>query len=187
MNLVGGDLTLILGTMFSGKTTYLLSELSKLSGICARILYINSALDVRSKSAFSTHNPFLQVNEIPRNLTMIKTANLMDVNISDYDIVAIDESQFFPDLLEFVSYALKSNKCLLVAGLIADSNGKKFGQIVELVPICTDIVRLKAFCTECAKCGTFRVASHSKRISASLDKHDIGGVDKYTPVCRAHI
>ena len=101
----------------------------------------------------------------------------------------IDESHFFGDLVEFVHKCLASKKSLIVAGLIADSNGQKFGHTLDLVPICTDIVRLKAYCTECAKHRECRIASYSKRILPLSNNNttvDIGGGDKYIPVCREH-
>jgi len=125
-------------------------------------------------------------NVIQPNLTMLKTKNLLDINIDDYDIIAVDESHFFTDLREFVKRALLSNKSLIVAGLIADSRGEKFGQTLDLVPICTDIVRLKAYCSLCAKSSVYRVASHSKCILKADEVMLIGGADKYIPVCREH-
>jgi thymidine kinase len=125
-------------------------------------------------------------NVIQTNLTMLKAKNLLDIHIDDYDIIAVDESHFFTDLREFVKRALLSNKSLIVAGLIADSRGEKFGQTLDLVPICTDIVRLKAYCSLCAKSSVYRVASHSKCILKADEVMLIGGADKYIPVCREH-
>ena len=242
MLLEGGDLRLVLGTMFSGKTTYLLSEISRYVEVSCRILYINSEADTRSTEMFSTHNPYIRCgsieqrctsksidqrctsksidqrcidqrctsenidqrytsisieqkyneqkcnnnNVIQPNLTMLKAKNLLDIHIDDYDIIAVDESHFFTDLREFVKRALLSNKSLIVAGLIADSRGEKFGQTLDLVPICTDIVRLKAYCSLCAKSSVYRVASHSKCILKADEVMLIGGADKYIPVCREH-
>ena len=211
MLLEGGDLRLVLGTMFSGKTTYLLSEISRYVEVSCRILYINSEADTRSTEMFSTHNPYIRCgsidqrcgngsieqkcneqkcgsnnNVIQTNLTMLKAKNLLDIHIDDYDIIAVDESHFFTDLREFVKRALLSNKSLIVAGLIADSRGEKFGQTLDLVPICTDIVRLKAYCSLCAKFSVYRVASHSKCILKADEVMLIGGADKYIPVCREH-
>ena len=186
MNTCRGDLQLILGTMFSGKTTYILSEMSKLSEAGYNILYVNTDFDTRSSEAFSTHNPFFTMGDIPRNVYMTKTRTLLELDVDKYDIIAIDESHFFDDLLAFVDRTLLSNKSLIVAGLIADYRGQKFGQILDLVPICTDIIRLKAYCSVCAKSRVCTVASHSKRIVDSTEITDIGGASKYIPVCRAH-
>jgi thymidine kinase len=190
MTINGGDLQLILGTMFSGKTTYLLSEITKLSVLNYKILYVNIDFDTRSNIAFSTHNPFLhQTQPLADVLDMIKSPTLLDLNIDIYDVIIIDESHFFGDLVEFVHKCLLANKSIIVAGLIADSNGQKFGHTLDLIPICTDIIRLKAYCTECAKHRICRIATYSKRILPLPNNNtsvDIGGGEKYVPVCREH-
>jgi hypothetical protein len=46
------------------------------------------------------------------------------------DTIAIDEAQFFPDLLDFCSYAAdQEGKHLLVAGLDGDYMRRRFGQV----------------------------------------------------------
>jgi thymidine kinase len=186
----GGDLQLVLGTMFSGKTTYILSEIAKMAEINYKILYINIDFDTRSTNAFSTHNPFFTMGDnerITQNVVMLKSHTLLDLNIDLYDVIVVDESHFFEDLIPFVENCLAKRKSLMVAGLIADFNGKKFGHILDLIPICTNIIRLKAYCSECAKHKLCRVASYSKRvIAAGTSNIDIGGCEKYTPVCREH-
>lgn len=189
MTINGGDLQLILGTMFSGKTTHLLSEITKLSILNYKILYVNIDLDTRSNISFSTHNPFLsQTEPLADSVEMIKSSTLLDLDIQPYDVIVVDESHFFGDLVEFVHQCLASKKSLIIAGLIADSNGQKFGKTLDLVPICTDIIRLKAYCTECAKTRGCRIASYSKRILplSNTTTVDIGGGEKYIPVCREH-
>jgi thymidine kinase len=186
----GGDLQLVLGTMFSGKTTYVLSEIAKMAEINYKILYINIDFDTRSTNAFSTHNPFFTMGDnerITQNVVMLKSRTLLDLNIDLYDVIVIDESHFFEDLIPFVDICLTKRKSLMVAGLIADFNGKKFGHILDLIPICTNIIRLKAYCSECAKQKLCRVAAYSKRVIATGTSNiDIGGCEKYTPVCREH-
>jgi thymidine kinase len=187
MTINGGDLQIILGTMFSGKTTYLLSEITKLSVLNYRILYVNINYDTRSSIAFSTHNPFLsQTEPLSDSVHMIKSGTLLDLDIDMYDVVVVDESHFFGDLVEFVHKCLDAKKSVIVSGLIADSTGRKFGHTLDLIPICTDIIRLKAYCTECAKRRDCSIATYSKRIVHSDSTVDIGGCEKYVPVCREH-
>lgn len=188
-----GQLDLILGTMFSGKTTYLLSEIAKIAELNYQILYINIEFDNRSENIFSTHNPFFDSHvdfvkrkSIINNVKMIKSKNLMDIDIKDYDVIIIDESHFFDDLIDFTTKCLDANKYIIVAGLIADSKGHKFGKTLDLVPICTNIKRLHAYCSECAKEKKCCVAIYSKKIVKCKKSIDIGGSEKYIPVCRFH-
>jgi len=190
---IEGNLELILGTMFSGKTTYILSEIAKMAEINYKILYINIEFDNRSTNIFSTHNPFfdnhinfIKKESIVNNVKMIKCKNLLEIEIEEYDVIVIDESHFFENLIEFVTRCLDLNKYVMVAGLIADSQGRKFGKTLDLIPICTNIKRLTAYCSECAKNKICKIAIYSKKIVKSKKNIDIGGCEKYIPVCRKH-
>ena len=170
----GSQLDIILGTMFSGKTTYLLSEIAKLAELNYKILYINIEFDNRSNNIFSTHNPFfdnhvdfIKRESISNNVIMIKTKNLLQLEIESYEIIIVDESHFFDDLIEFTNKCLENNKYTIVAGLIADFKGNKFGKTLDLIPICTNIKRLHAYCSECAKNKICSIAIYSKKIVKS--------------------
>lgn len=189
----GGQLDIILGTMFSGKTTYILSKIAKIAELNYSILYINIEFDNRSELIFSTHNPFFDTHvdfvkkeSIKNNVQMIKSKTLMNLDITNKDVVIIDESHFFDDLVEFVNKSLDLNKYVIVAGLIADFKGNKFGKTIDLIPICSNIERLHAYCSECAKDKKCSIAVYSKKIVKCKKSIDIGGSDKYIPVCRFH-
>jgi thymidine kinase len=189
----GGQLDLVLGTMFSGKTTYILSQIAKMAELNYSILYVNIEFDNRSETIFSTHNPFFDTHKdfvkkesIRKNVQMIKTKKLQDLNIDNQDVIIIDESHFFDDLIEFVNKCLDINKYVIVAGLIADFKGNKFGKTLDLIPICSNIKRLHAYCAECAKDKICCIATYSKRIVKCKKSIDIGGSEKYIPVCRTH-
>lgn len=189
----GSKLDLILGTMFSGKTTYILSQIAKMAELNYSILYINIEFDNRSEHIFSTHNPFFDTHKdfikkesIVNNVEMIKTKKLIDIEFEKKDVIIIDESHFFDDLVEFVNKCLDANKYIIVAGLIADFKGNKFGKTLDLIPICSNIKRLHAYCAECAKNKICCIATYSKRIIKSKKSIDIGGSEKYIPVCRNH-
>ena len=127
-----GYLEIILGTMFSGKTSYLLHKISVMTELNLKVLYININFDDRSNDNYSTHNPFLNSldyknkEKILQNLTMIKINNLMKIYnelIENIDIVMIDESQFFSDLVEFTNNLLEKKKNVFISSLIADFTG----------------------------------------------------------------
>lgn len=189
----GGQLDLVLGTMFSGKTTYILSQIAKMAELNYSILYINIEFDNRSENIFSTHNPFFDTHKdfvkkesISNNVEMIKTKKLIGIDIENKDIIIIDESHFFDDLIDFVNKCLDENKNIIVSGLIADFKGNKFGKTLDLIPICSNIKRLHAYCSECAKEKKCTIATYSKRIVKCKKSIDIGGSEKYIPVCRIH-
>ena len=128
----GGKLDVIIGTMFSGKTTYILSKIAKIAELNYSILYINIEFDNRSEYIFSTHNPFfdshvnfINKESINKNVKMIKSKSLLDIDIENYEVIIVDESHFFDDLIDFTNKCLDNNKYIIVAGLIADFKGNK--------------------------------------------------------------
>ena len=192
MDFSDGKLELVVGTMFSGKTTYMLSKIAFFADLGFKILYLNIEFDNRSENTFSTHNPFLNSKEygkkgnIEKNVTMIKTEYLANIVFNDYDIVLIDEAHFFDDLVPFVHKLLKYKKYVIVGSLMADFKGNKFGNAIDLIPICDDVHRLQAYCGLCAENKKCRVAIYSKRMTQTKDTVEIGGSEKYIPVCREH-
>ena len=172
-----GYLKIILGCMFSGKSTELIRRLSRYEAVGIPTLLINSSLDTRTDNNVKTHN----------NLTKSarKTKNLMSlVNSIEYltnNVSGIDEAQFFTDLKEFVLYS-ENNKIIIIVGLDGDSDRQPFGQILECIPLCDEVVKLTAM-DMLSKDGT--KAIFSKRISNNNDsKILIGADEKYLAVSR---
>jgi thymidine kinase len=188
-------LEIILGTMFSGKTTYLINKLILMAELNFKILYININLDNRSENKFSTHNTLISyenlINKenIKKNVTMIKIEKdeLKKIEYKDYDIIMIDEGQFFNNIIETVKKILKEEKEIYIASLKGDFKGEKFGEVIDLIPISDNVIILNAICAICAKEKIKKNAIYSKRIeNDNKEKIYIGGGDKYMPVCRCH-
>ena len=56
--------------------------------------------------------------------------NQLNDSYQDVDVIAIDEAQFFPDLLSFCSTAADyDNKHVIIAGLDGDFKRQRFGQV----------------------------------------------------------
>ena len=187
-----GKLDIIMGTMFSGKTSYLLNKISLLVELDLKVLYINIDFDDRSNLEFSTHNPmfnnidFKLKNKINENLTMIKVRDLSNITFDSYDIIMIDEAHFFDDIIKFTKKLLDNKKHVIIATLIADFKGNKFGKVLDLIPICDEITRLESYCVECSKQKKINKAIYSKRITKNKESIDIGGSEKYIADCREH-
>ena len=187
-----GKLEIIMGTMFSGKTSYLLNKIALFVELNIKVLYINIDFDNRSNLEFSTHNPifnnidFKNKNKMNENLTMIKVRDLSNITFESYDIIMIDEAHFFDDIIKFTKKLIDNKKHVIIATLIADYKGNKFGKVLDLIPICDKIVRLESYCIECSKQKKINKAIYSKRITKNKESIDIGGSDKYIAVCREH-
>lgn len=181
-----GFLDIIIGPMFSGKTNYILKELTVFSIMGSKVLYINHSLDNRSASLFSTHNPLLKYDDI-KGISLIKTDNLYDLSelCSNFLVIAIDEAQFFSNLKDFVMDLVeKKGKRVIVAGLSGDFNRNSFGGIFELISYCDRITKLSSFCKVCAYDKKIKDAHFSHKKCKSDTNISVGGEDDYIPLCR---
>ncbi len=167
---------LIIGPMFSGKTTELLRIAKRLSSINLNVLLLNYFEDTRySKTEMSTHDK----NSLP----CIFVEDLMKVNYNNHDIICINEAQFFSNLVTFCKEAISKNKTIYVCGLDGDYKQEKFGEILDLIPLSNTITKLHAFCAVC-KNGT--PAYFTKRLINNNEQKLIG-TEEYIPVCREHL
>jgi thymidine kinase len=178
-NYNSGYLEIILGGMYAGKTSRIV-EIYKQCKFCnIPVTVINHSLDNRyDDTMLSTHDHI----KIP----CIKTDNILDINnigegINNSEVILINEGQFFPDLYEGVLKMLQYGKKVYVCGLDGDFERKKFGQILDLIPLCDKVTKLTSLCSLC-KNGTPGI--FSKRIT--LEKaQTVVGSDNYIPVCRS--
>ena len=175
-----GYLHIIHGPMMSSKTTTLISVVQKLSVLGRRVLVLNHMLDSRSTSdVIRTHTGSC--------LPAHKVSSLGSVvDMDSYDVIAVDEAQFFEDLVPTVLSWLKLQKYVVVAGLISDAHQRKFGHLLELMPVADKIQSLTAFCNLCndGTPGPFTVFKDERCHPVQLS---VGGTETYRAVCRKHL
>jgi thymidine kinase len=102
----------------------------------------------------------------------------------EYDVIGIDEAQFYPEIVEFVEELIeKMNKIVIIAALDGTYEGKPFGRVTELLPLSDQFTKLTAVCQYCGNDAPFTV-----RRSDFIDQQGIievvGGSDLYESVCR---
>ena len=173
------SLELIVGCMYSGKSSELVRRVNRIQSIQKQYIIYNSILDQRyGSTGIFTHNQgHLPCYVVDKLIDQVDTAHFECA-----DTIFIDEAQFFTDLYEFVKSAVEiHNKNVVVIGLDGDSDRENFGQMHKLLPLCDDIVKLKALCSQC-KDGTPGI--FSKKIINSSSKIDVGSNGKYIAVCR---
>jgi thymidine kinase len=171
-----GYLEIILGPMFSGKTTRLVQHYKKYSYIGRNVAVINYADDTRyHDSLLSTHDKIMIPCIFARTILSVK-----DV-ISKADVVLINEGQFFEDIYEEVLEMVEiQNKAVYICGLDGDFKRNKFGRLLDLLPYCDKLTKLSSLCAQC-KNGTPGIFSH--RITNETSQVVIGS-DNYMPLCR---
>jgi len=176
-----GHLTVLLGCMFAQKTTELLRRIRRTKAIHQSVLVVNFAGDTRyGANQIASHDVDTERAICVRKLEAVEAF----VRSGTYQMIVIDEGQFFEDLFERVTaWADELPIHIVVAGLDGDSELRPFGSLLNLVPHAEEVVRLSAFCGLC-KDGT--EAHFSKCVKAKADQVLVGGADSYIPVCRKH-
>ena len=187
-----GYLELFIGPMFSGKTSKLL-EIYKQNIFCKiPIIVINHSSDTRyHQTHLSTHDkimiPCVQTTHLLKiwnydNLEDPIDEDLMNIHFQfrEAKVVLINEGQFFPDLISCVEELLKEKKKIYICGLDGDFERKKFGNILDLIPLCDKVTKMTSLCGIC-KDGTPGI--FSLRLSSEKEQFLIGS-DNYIPVCR---
>ena len=120
-----GYLKVIIGSMFSGKTTELFREHRRYSSCGFECLLINHSSDKRytDKEETSTHDGFVvhSINVGNKLLDFFTKESYL----TRYDVIFINEGQFFEDLYKFVDYVVNiKNKRVYVSGLDGDFKEK---------------------------------------------------------------
>jgi thymidine kinase len=180
-NMNSGRLEVIIGPMFSGKSTKLIEIANRYECIGKRLLTVTHIIDNRyGEGVISSHNKIQK-----QSLCVESLMTLLDSDVyNQSEIVFIEEGQFFGDLKEFVIRAVDiDSKHVIVAGLSGDFRREKFGQILDLIPLAEHVEKLTAFCKLCND-GT--LAHFSKRITKDHSQTLVGNDDHYLPVCRKH-
>jgi len=173
-----GYLKVILGCMFSGKTTELIKEYRRHKACDFRCCFINHSIDDRYDSGTQvtkTHN-----NTIIENDKSCKKLTDILWESANYDAFFINEGQFFDDLYESINYLVNmEKKKVYVCGLDGDFQRREFGSILKIIPLCDEIVKLKAICKTCKNQDgifTFRLSDEKEQT--------VIGCDNYTALCR---
>jgi len=177
------SLDLVLGCMFSGKSSYLLSSIRKYKEIHWPVFVITSIFDKRytNQTKIVNHNK----DSCVANIAVEDLFHAMiDTTFLNAKVIIIEEAQFYKNLVEFVRLAVDVHqKHVIVAGLDGDVNRDPFGEVLNLIPLADSIVKLKALCKKCND-GTHAI--FSSKISENKSLVDVGGSDKYEALCRKH-
>jgi thymidine kinase len=176
-----GYLELILGPMFSGKT----STLKKIYDQCMYcnmpVMVINYEADNRycDASFMSTHDKIM----IPcvKGVSILEILEQNKEKVNESEVILINEGQFFKDIDTVIHLVENLHKRVYICGLDGDFKKNKIGSLLDLIPHCDNVYKLKSLCSECrnGKSGLF-----SYRITDETQQVVIG-VENYKPVCRA--
>lgn len=184
------------GSMMSGKSIANITEATKwIDVLGGKGLYINSIIDTRDPINIISSNSS-SYKGISDKFDIIQVLHLSEVkekiNIDNYDIISIDEINFFDDLESFVKFLLNKGKHVICSGLDSDWLAEDFGEVSKLLKISTEFTKLHAKCIWCVRDMNHRNvrlipnACRTGKISGSNEKVETGGKDKYVPLCLEH-
>jgi len=179
-------LEVITGPMFSGKTEELLRRLRRelIAGKTVRLF--RPTVDTRyEKGKVTSHNgSSLFAEETNDSLTIFE-----QVINNDYDVVGIDEGQFFDSLLTPSIEAILSGKRnikIIVSGLERDFAVQDFGAIPRLMVVADRVDKLNSVCN---KCGADDASFTQRLVDGKPAAFDgptilVGGTESYQARCR---
>jgi thymidine kinase len=165
--------------MFANKTTTLIHIYEKCLKMEKQVLIINHSNDTRTDNFIETHNNNKKEALKTNNLMNLITDNIID----DYDVIIIDEAQFFNDLKKFILFIETTDKIVYIAGLDGDSERKPFGQILDCIPLCDTVTKLRAL--DMIECDGNTKAPFTKRyVKTTNSQIQVGASDCYKAVSR---
>jgi len=171
-----GKIQVIFGPMFSGKSTELIRRMKRYQIANYSCLVAKYDKDDRyDQDGIATHDRQTLGAQISANELMP-----MFDHAQKFDVVGVDEGQFFPDIVEFCEKLADGGTVVVVAALDGTYLRQGFGNILNLVPLAESVVKLTAVCMTC-----YADASFTKRKGCEKEVEVIGGADKYLAVCRS--
>lgn len=161
---------LIIGPMFSGKSSELLRRLTRYKIAGKQTLLLRPKRDTRG---FFTHD------KKENSVKEIFIENISDFkDLYNYDVIGVDEGQFFSDLKIIDKWA-DIGLTIIVSALNGTSEKKTFSSVQDIIPLSDTIVKLSAVCTSCgndAQFSFYKVGNKENDI--------VVGEDEYTALCR---
>jgi len=174
-----GSIKIILGCMYSGKTSELIREYRNWSSIGKKPLCINYSGDDRYGNILE-NNMYNHNKNTVECVYVNKLSNIDKKVIIDSDIILINEGQFFDDIVDMCTlWCDEYGKNIVVNGLDGDSKRRPFGKILELIPFANSVTKLNALCGYCLD-GTLAQFTHR----TTKDQETIIIGNDYVALCR---
>jgi len=170
-----GSLELIVGPMFSGKTTELVRRVERCKHANKDVEIFKPAIDSRYSADYvvthgGTHVPARVIRDDASDIWV--TAGV--------EVIGFDEVQFFGNwVVNWIEDHIWRGYRIVASGLDQDFLGRPFGPVPALLAKAESITKLTAVCTVCGDDAT-----RTRRLSGSLDLVEVGGKEEYDAVCR---
>jgi len=172
-----GWVEVICGSMFSGKTEELIRRLKRAKIARQKVEIFKPVIDTRYDDEEVVSHDANSIRSTP-----VHSSSQILLMANDFDVVGIDEAQFFDDELSSVCNILANSGIrVIVAGLDMDYLGVPFGPIPALMATAEYVTKVHAICPICGD-----LANYSHRIVDQDGQVMLGETDVYEPLCRKH-
>ncbi|NOY51667.1 MAG: thymidine kinase [Chlorobi bacterium] len=170
-----GWIEVVCGSMFSGKTEELIRRLKRAKIAGQKVEIFKPAVDVRYDEEDVVSHDKNKVSSTP-----VQNASQILFYAEDFEVVGIDEAQFFSnELVDVCDQLANKGKRVIIAGLDMDYLGKPFGPIPLLMSTAEYVTKVHAICMRCGN-----LASYSHRTIKDDKLVVLGETDSYEPLCR---
>ena len=178
----GGWLEVVCGPMFSGKSEELIRRLRRAEIAGQRVLIVKPRIDDRFDVSHVVSHAGARMRAVAVG-GVDETLRRAD----GYDVVGVDEAQFFePAIVDAVQELVARGKRVVAAGLDRDFRGEPFGPMPLLLCLAEFVDKLQAVCHVCGGAAT-RTQRLVDGEPASFDGAtiQIGALDSYEARCSA--
>lgn len=171
-----GQIEIICGSMFSGKTEELIRRLRRARIARQRIQVFKPAVDNRwEKEAVVTHS-----QDRFDAIVVADSAELLRLVDDRTDVIGVDEVQFFDSGIVAVLDKLANRGARVIcAGLDQDYLGQPFEPVPQLMAIAEYVTKTLAVCVRCGA-----PANRSQRMQGEGARVLVGASESYEPRCR---
>jgi len=179
------SLEIILGPMFSGKSSYALSYIRRQKAIGRNVLAVKPRIDSR----YSDEEEIVTHNHEKVQCVVWDTTDPLSANrfMLQSDCVVVEEAQFFTGLSTFCEHMLGIGIHVVLVGLDGDTRRQPFRGLLDCIPLANKVTKLSALCRYC-KDGTDAPYTRYKVDSLhTTEQIDVGGAEKYEAVCLHHL
>jgi thymidine kinase len=180
--MINGQLEVICGCMFSGKTEELIRRLKRASYARQKVQIFKHSFDNRYDELSITTHYGLKLPTVPCR----EAGDIIRGIERGVQVVGIDEVQFYGELIvPAIEEILRQDIKVIVSGLDMDFRGQPFGAMPRLLTMAEQVDKLSAICSVCGEPAT--------RTQRLLDGHpapydsevvSVGSTEKYEARCR---
>jgi len=171
-------INLILGEMFSGKTTELFRRLNRYKHAGYKVMLFKYAKDVR----FGEERAFMASSHDNIHEAAIPVMSMKNIDPPEGEpiVIGFDEGQFIDGIEAFAEAAANMGHIVEIAALCSDYRRCGFERIQALIPKAEKIDKFHAICHYCKDESSFTLITDP----GNGQQEQIGGEEKYRPVCR---